>query len=307
MVFSIYNIDFKFTNYFDLRMLDQAIKSKIYRIDKIFLIFFIILLLLPLLLVAYDTFFPQKIGTKVSIPFNFLLQPHFQDKPKVFVDGSWGELPNSQQNIITEDGKKFISCGKGGLMVYDMSNNQLTYLFKQDWYPCRSIFVEGVNLIVEDTYGSEGRGRRLTFNLQDNIQTDSEEITDEEVLSNHRLMIDQRPETSFYKKCDEISGACAELNEDNTVVVVNKEGSDKHLSINDAYGIVGFKDNILFYATSEGSCPERPATKKISQLFIRTAYACYINHHLYAYNINTDEKEKILTDFRYDSDWMIFF
>ena len=251
-----------------------------------------------LILITIKVFGPsERIPKKVPIEFDFLLRPFFQAKPRVFVNGEWKELPNSQNSMLSPNGDKLVVCGEGGLYIYDLLSNTIEYIYSIDWYPCDKIlFVNKNTLIVEKLFSKDVFSRdffieRLSFDIPERKIINREIIPEKEAKKPedsvceyiHHLDGFQR---DFNKICNEDRSLCAQLNNDNTVALVDKDQKVKPTNIEDAIALVGFKNNVLFFATFARAHP--------------------LNHHLYAYDIHKGVSENLLTHFRYDYELMAF-
>lgn len=247
----------------------------------------IVLIIFVVAAITYQLNSNEESTGKVKINFNFLLRPYFQAEPRVFIKGEWKSLLTSQSNMLSEDGKNLVVCGTGGLYIYNMSSDSTDYIYNQSWYPCYNIFYLNESVIAVESLVDRYNGERALFNVIERKMVGEENVSAENVLNRYNSYFETK-EINTSEMCNEDNSTCAKLNNNGTVNIIYKNGSAQNTNINKAIALVGFKNNILFFAT-DGS------------------YGSVLNHHLYAYNIDEKISEMLLDNFRYDYEIIVFF
>jgi hypothetical protein len=239
----------------------------------------------------------------IQINFSFLLQPFSQQPPRVFINGEWKLLPRSQNNMIAND--RLAVCGNGGLYIYNMTSDNTENIYNQEWYPCYNIyFLNKSSLVVESITGNteilpvKYYGERITFDIASKKIVGNETITEDDVLNRYTSYHDSHVGIKISELCSNDNSTCTRLyNGDDTnvykntygiVSIIYNNGSVQNTGIINVIDLVGLKDNILFYA-------------------IDCSHGSVLNHCLYAYDINKDISERLLSDFRFDYEIMVFF
>lgn len=230
-----------------------------------------------------------------KIPVNFLLRPDFQAKPLLYIDGKWKSLPNSQTNLFLEDEQLLIVCGEGGAYFFDAIQNEVIYFFQQDWYPCRSIFKDVNNDLVEIT---DSKGvMQLDYSNRKIVTRDESYVPSiaEEINSNAKT----KKEYDYKSVCD--GEICANLSDGGNIILLDGSRTIEQYGLPDAVALVGLKDDYLFYATDASYGGDM---KWIG--FVREVKAFVLNHNLYVYQLSKNKSYKLLDNFRYDYQKMIF-
>ena len=238
---------------------------------------------------AYEDMY--LIPKNIQINFSFLLQPLSQQTPRIFTNGEWELLPVSQSNILMND--SLTVCGRGGLYVYNMTSGNTDYIYRQDWYPCYNIYyLNKSSIAVEYLLGDKivndrqtYIGERVVFDIFKKNIVSNETIPDNEVMERYKNYFDSHVDIRNFELCNQDNSTCAKLNHSyiirygdsgGVISILYGNGSVQITNINNSIDLVGFKNDILFYA-------------------VDCSYGfSVLDHCLYAYDISNNISEKLL-------------
>jgi hypothetical protein len=231
----------------------------------------------------------------VTIPLNvrFVILPHYDTNPKVYRYGAWKTLPKSHKAIVSPDSDMIAACGDGGVYVYQMAADVLEYVYEKDWYPCSTIaFTEEENVRVTDA------DEKTTIDLETGKQLRKEKIDIRDLIKLSKREINGQINTPT-NVCDKYNNMCATFNRWGKVIIV-KENEQQQTKINNAIALLGIENNVIFYVKGDYFTKIFSSMQKQFQVSTSASY-------LYAYDITTDLKIKLLEEFNYGSEEIVFF
>lgn len=227
-----------------------------------------------------------------EITVNFLLRPSFQAEPRLFINGIWHHLPNSQTNTYIPEQKKLVACGEGGVYIYDATVNKIIYVYKEKWHPCYAIIKDSKdNVTIADSDGT----MILDLNTNKIINSDNSYVMNSGEAM--QKAAEDKKNIDFTKVCTTDKKNCAFLSDGEVRLVSDEENEE--LAIANAIALVGIHDKFLFYAVDD--------SYGYHKSFIPKANAVVLNHNLFVYDIAKKKNIKLLDSFRYDYEEMIFF